>query len=515
MKRTPDNHTGLQRYTTLPTMRPSERINIHPSTNGTSTLTATEFDVVCVGSGWAGHVLAARIVKAGLTAIIVEHELVGGECPYWACVPSKTLLRSPQALEAAQRVDGAKQQINSDKVDVLATMKRRDTIVMDWDDTKVLVPFIESAGVVIVRGFGRLIASKSVAVISHHDGRQTILHARLAVAICTGSEPVIPDIPGLRTANPWTPRDGTSSAEVPNHLLILGAGAVGCEMATAYVKFGAQVTLISTQTILPGLDPEAIEIVSESLRSMGVAIYEGVNVVNVDRVGPRDISLQLSTGQYLHGTELLIAAGRKARINGVGLESMNYIKKGNFIDVHEDMCVKGVEGHWLYAIGDVNGRGCLTHTSKYQASIAANAIIARYESASEVGELRQWTDRMATADKYALPRVIFTDPAVATVGMTRVRSQAEGRHVRAIATPLKSPDGIHGDNESRGWAQWLLDGENRLVGATFVGTNAAELLHASTVAIVGELTLDRLRHAIPSWPTLSWVYYDLLDAAGA
>lgn len=492
-------------------MRPSQRISLHPATHGPSQLDTNVFDVVCIGSGWAGHVLAAGITKAGLSALVVEDELIGGDCPYWACVPSKTLLRSPEALEAARRVGGARERINNGRVDVDATFQRRDMIVADWDDTKVLAPIVEASGTKILRGWGTITGPKKVKVTVRGEGEGVDLEARLAVALCTGSEPIMPSIPGLLEANPWTPRDATSASYVPDHLVVLGSGAVGSEMATAYSKFGGRVSLISRGGLLPGFDPEAADIVQGSLQSRGIGLYIGVGVISVQRTSDQEVVLQLSDGRQVHGTEILVAAGRKARTNGVGLERVGYEPNEHFVAVHEDMRVRGVPGHWLYAVGDVNGRGGLTHTSKYQGSIAANAIVAA--SQGQLDDPPPWSPRAATADTCAIPRVIFTDPVVASVGRTRTKAEREGKHVREVSVPLASPDGIHGDNELTGWAQWLFDGDDRLVGATFVGPNAAELLHPSTVAIVGGLTLHRLRHAIPSWPTLSWVYYDLMDAA--
>lgn len=494
-------------------MRPSERVNLHPSTHSPAELPTKSFDVICIGSGWAGRVLAARIVKAGLSALIVESELFGGDCPFWACVPSKVLLRSPEVLNAAKGVGGARERVNGDNVDTSAMFKRRDMITMGWDDTEGLIPLIESTGAHMVRGVGKLAGEKKVQVIPN-QGEAVLLDARLAVVLCTGSSPVIPNVPGLREANPWTPRDATSASYVPEHLIIVGGGVVGSEMATAYSSFGAKVTVIASSTeILAGVDSEAGKIVRESLEARGVSFHLSAKVIKVQRPAEDKVIVELSSGSSLSGSEILLAAGRKANLEEIGLEDVRVRVEGRFLPVDEHLRVRGVEGKWLYAAGDLNGRAPLTHISKYHAAVAANAILANAKGESDEGD--EWSNNSATADKKAVPQVIFTDPVVASVGLTRTAAKAQGLSFREITAPMTSPGyNIHSDEPASSWAQWLLDDDNRLVGATFVGTDAAEVLHASTMAIVGGITLDRMMHAIPSFPTLSWMYYNLMDAAG-
>ena len=494
-------------------MRPSEKINLHPPTHSPSELPTKTFDVICIGSGWAGRVLAARIVAAGFTAVIIENELIGGDCPFWACIPSKVLLRSPEALSVAKGIAGARERITGDRVDVAATFQRRDIITRGWDDTKALVPLVEGTGVQLVRGTGTIVGVKNVKV-TPTQGDSLELEARLAVVLCTGSEPLMPDIPGLRGANAWSPRDATSSNYVPDHLIIMGGGAVGCEMATAYSRFGTKVTLISSsQEILPGFDPEAGMIVRESLESGGVTFNLGSRVVFVQRPAEKEVIVELSTGEHVRATELLVATGRKAKLEGLGLESVGVSANDRFLAVDESLCVKGTTEKWLYAAGDINGRALLTHTSKYHAAIAANEIIAN--SKDEGNKKGDWCNREATADNHAVPQVVFTDPVAASVGLTRKAAKAKGMYVREINAPMAGPGyNIHADDVAKGCAQWLLDEEDCIVGATFVGTDAAELLYASTVAIVGRVKLSRMMHCIPSFPTLSWVYYNLMDAAG-
>jgi len=460
-------------------------------------------------------VLSARIVKAGYTAVIVENELVGGDCPFWACVPSKVLLRSPEVLQAAQDVGGARERTQTGTgVDVAATFKRRDAITRNWDDSAGLIPMIEGNGVSIVRGTGKIVGEKQVQV-SPHTGEPFTLTARLAVGLCTGSEPIIPDVPGLREADPWTPRDATSAEEVPAHLIIIGAGVVGCEMATAYIGYGAKITMIGRSgSILTNMDDEAGLIVQKALESKGVKFLLNKEIKAVDRKASDKVVITFSSGDSVTGTEILVTTGRTAKLDQLGLETVGAQQSGRFIKVDESLCVKTNSGRWLYGAGDINGRAPLTHSSKYHGAIAANAILTE-ANGSHKADSSDWSSTAATADHYAVPQVIFTDPPIASVGLTRKSAKAKGIKVREVTAPLSSPGYmIHSDKPSDSWAQWLLDDEERLLGATFVGTDAAELLHASTVAVVGGVKLGRLMHAIPSFPSLSWVYYNLMDAAG-
>ncbi|KFX96461.1 hypothetical protein V490_03345 [Pseudogymnoascus sp. VKM F-3557] len=495
-------------------MPPYEKINIHPATHPFTSLSSTTYDVICIGSGWAGRTIAARVVKAGLSAIVVESELVGGDCPFWACVPSKVLLRSGEALKEANAVGGVREPLANGKLDAEAVFKRRDTFTAGWDDRKLLIPMVESSGASLVRGRARIAGVKQVAVDST-DGQTLLLEARYAVALCTGSEPIIPDIPGLHEAQPWTPRHATSSSHAPEHLIIIGAGAVGCEMATAYASFGSKVTLISSSSgILPKLDVEAASVVQKGLESDGVQVYLSTKVVKVEKTAAGSVEVKLSDGTTIKGSQILVAAGRKAQTSNLGLEKLNILTDGAPIPVNESLQVKAVPEGWLYAAGDVNGRAPLTHSSKYHGRIASNAILARVKGSST--KATAWNNISATADILALPQVIFTSPTVASVGLTKKGAEAAGRSVRVITTTSATiASRVHADGYEDGWAQWVIDEKSQvLLGATFVDSNAAELLHASTVAVVGGLTLETLQHAVPSFPTLSEVYLNLLEAAG-
>lgn len=447
---------------------------------------------------------------------------MGGDCPFWACVPSKALLRPQEALAEARDVGGVRELLRErPSLDAATVFKRRDVFTGSWDDGQLLVPMVENSGAALVRGRGNLIGVKKVAV-TNENGERTVIEAKHAVAICTGSEPTIPNIPGLRESNPWGPRQATSSSEVPKHLLVLGAGAVGTEMATVYASLGAQVSLVSRGAeLLPSVDEEAGRLVREGLESQGVRVYVSTTMESVTREESDDcLVVQLSNGSKITGvTKILAATGRKAKTSGIGLENFGIETNGSPIPVTESLHVKSVPGGWLYALGDVNGRAPLSHSSKYHGRIAATAIIARSQSdeTEDPGLDTPWSKVSATNDILAQPQVVFTRPTVASVGLTRKRAEAAGLadKIRVVTAPAATLGAkLHQDGYKDGWAQWIIDLEsNKLLGATFAGDGVAELLHASTVAIVGGLTLDRLAHAVPSFPTMSEVYLNLMEAA--
>jgi len=501
-------------------MPTTDSINLHPKTHLPSSLKSQVYDVICLGSGWAGRVVAARCIAQGLTAVVIERELVGGDCPFWACVPSKALLRPAEALEAARKMGGAKERLVSTDVgvDVQAVFQRRDAFTSRWDDMDHLVPIVEGSGTTLVRGTGKIVGEKRVVV---ENGPESVeLEARHAVVISTGSEAVYPDVPGLIEAKPWTPREATSSSIVPDHLIILGGGVVGCEMATAYLSFGAKVTIVNkTAEILPRLDPEAGKLVRESLARRGVTTLLSTTITAVQRPSPGGaVTVTLSSGDSLTGSEILVAVGRRPVTWNIGLETIglqSLVESGRPLPVDESLCMTAIPGQWLYAAGDVNGRALLTHTSKYHGRIAANAIIARANGVFPSNPAK-FDAFSATADRVAVPQVIFTSPTVVSVGLTRSAAQHEGRAVREITAAAATLGArLHADGYEDGWAQWILDLDSGvLLGATIVGQDATDLLHASTVAIVGGMKIEQLVHAIPAFPTMSEVYLNLIDAAG-
>jgi pyruvate/2-oxoglutarate dehydrogenase complex dihydrolipoamide dehydrogenase (E3) component len=470
--------------------------------------TATEeYDVIVLGGGAVGENVADRAVQGGLTAVIVEHELLGGECSYWACMPSKALLRSAAALRAARSVPGAAEAITGD-LDVAAVLARRDAFTNNWSDSG-QVAWAAGAGIDLVRGHGRLSGIREVTVATP-DGGERVLVARQAVAVATGSDPFVPDIEGLRAARPWTSRDATSVREVPDSLAIIGGGVVAAEMATAYAGFGTHVTLVSRGGLLESMEPFAGERVAAALREQGVDLRLGVSPARVSR-DEAGFTVETSTGEAITAQQLLVATGRKARTVGIGLETIG-LTPGEWLETDDTLRVPGFG--WLYAVGDVNHRALLTHQGKYQARAAGDVIVARAKGSAVSDDA--WGAHVATADHAAVPQVTFTDPEVASVGLTADAAAAAGYRVRAVDYDLGWVAGasVHADNY-RGQARLVVDEDRSVViGATFVGPDVAELLQAATVAVVGEVPLHRLWHAVPAYPTVNEIWLRLLETYG-
>src|SRR6185312_2122344 len=368
-----------------------------------------EYDLIVVGAGAVGENIADRAVQGGLSAVIIESELVGGDCSYWACMPSKTLLRSGIALRAAQKLGGAKQAVTG-SLAVSAVLARRNSFTHDWNDQS-QVDWVQGAGIDLVRGHARFTGVKEVTVTTD-DGDTTVLTAKHAVAVSVGSDGMLPDVPGLAEANPWTSRDATSAQQAPASLAIIGGGVVGSEMATAYASFGTQVTLISRGALLSGNEPFAGELVADALRELGATVKLGVSPVSVAR-DDSGVTLQLDDGSTVAAQELLVATGRVPRTSDLGLETIG-LKPGDWLQVDDTMLVKGFD--WLYACGDVNHRALLTHQGKYQARAAGDVIAAR--ATGKPVDDKPWGTHAATADHESVPQVTFTDPEVASVGLT-------------------------------------------------------------------------------------------------
>ena len=466
-----------------------------------------EYDVIVIGAGAVGENVADRAVQGGMSTVIVEAELVGGECSYWACMPSKALLRSAAALRAAQDVDGAKQAVTG-QVDAAGVLRRRDRITHDWNDES-QVKWLQGADIDLVRGHAEFTGVKRVRVTAG-DGTVTDLVARHAVAVATGSAALLPDIPGLREINPWTSRDATSAKRVPASLAILGGGVVGAEMATAYAGLGSTVTLIVRSGLLESMEPFASELVQASLEKLGVDVRSGVELTGARR-SDGDVVLTLSDGAEVVAEELLVAVGRMPRTTDLGLDQIG-LEPGTWLKVDDTLLVDGFD--WLYAVGDVNHRALLTHQGKYQARAAGDVMAARAKGRPV--DDAPWGAHVATADHDHVPQVTFTEPEVASVGMTEAAARAAGRSIRVLDHDLASIAGASTYSDSyEGKARAVVD-EDRgvLIGATFVGPDVAELLHSATVAIVGEVPIDRLWHAVPSYPTVSEVWLRWLEAYG-
>jgi dihydrolipoamide dehydrogenase len=423
-------------------------------------------------------------------------------------------LRPGIALEGARSVSGAREAVTG-KLDAAAVFKRRDSFVSNWDDAG-QAKWLDHAAIDLVRGHARLAGERKV-VVTNKEGAQTNLTARHAVAVCTGSRPAIPDLPGLAEAHPWTNREAVSARTVPRRLAILGGGVVACEMATAWKQLGSdEITIIQRGgRLIANYEPFAGELLKASFKEKGISVLTETTVREVDRQPDGVVRLSLSNGKTLFADEILVATGRLPRTQDIGLESIG-LKPGTWLEVDDTMRVKEVAGGWLYAAGDVNHRALLTHMGKYQARVCGDVIAARAKGEPEASKPEPWTKYSATADNWAVPQVIFSDPEVAAVGLTEAEAKARGINVRVADYDIGNVVGalLYADGY-QGHARMVIDQTRGvMVGMTLVGPAVGELIHAATIAIVGAVPLSRLWHAVPSYPTLSEVWLRLLEALG-
>ena len=460
------------------------------------------YDVIVIGAGPTGENVADRAVRGGLTAAIVEAELVGGECSYWACMPSKALLRPATSVAETRALRG----VAGARLNPAEVLARRDSFAHQWEDDG-QVAWVKSAKIDLFRGHGRLVGERLVAV------GDTVLQARQAVVIATGTTAAVPAV--LAGVNPWTSREATSAHAVPGRLVIVGGGVVGCEMATAWSALCSEVTLITPGRLLDRLPDFAGDLVAAGLRDAGVDVRLGVGVAEAKRPGTGGeggsgngpVTLVLADGTSVEADEVLAATGRSPHTGDIGLE-MAGLSPGSWLDVDDTMRVPAVAGGWLYAAGDVNHLALLTHMGKYQARVCGDAIAAR-----AAGREPTVRDR---SSKTCVPQVIFTIPEVAAVGLTAEQAEQAGRRVRTVEYDLGLVAGakLFADGFT-GRAQMVVDEDRRtILGLTLAGPGVGELIHAATIAVAGEVPLDRLWHAVPSYPTISEIWLRLLETYG-
>lgn len=459
------------------------------------------FDVVVIGAGPAGENVADRVIKAGLSAVVIESGLVGGECSYWACMPSKALLRPGEALRMVKRVPGAREAVTGE-IELAEALKRRDAMISNLDD-KWQVKWLVDNDIELIRGHGRITGEKLVEV-THEDGSETEVTANKAVVISTGSVSATPPIPGLSESEPWDSRVITTLTQPPKSLIIIGGGVVGVEMAQAWRDLGVEeVTILERgPRLLSREEPFAGEHIEKVFTEQyGINVLTNADCTSVERVNGK--AVVTCNDEPVEAEEILVATGRRPQTFDIGLESVG-LDAGQFVQVDDSLKATGVDGNWLYAVGDANGRSLLTHDGKYQARIVGD-VIAHPEKGA-----------LAYGDIVASPRVVFSDPHVAAVGFTEENARARGLNVSAVdygfgwtAGASTTGEGIEGN------VRIVVDEDSRtIVGATYVGPGAGEMLHAATIAIVGKITLDDLWHATPAFPTMSEFWLRLLEAYG-
>ncbi len=482
------------------------------------------WDVLVIGGGPAGENAADYAIRGSArTAAIIESELIGGECSYWACMPSKALLRPVDVLDTARGLPGLDGRIQARGLDVKAVLERRDAFTSHLDDSG-QEKWAKGAGIDVVRGAGRLLGPRTVQVTTP-EGTTRTLHAREAVVLATGTTATIPGIPGLAEALPWTSRDVTNLHQVPRRVAILGGGVVACEAATWLLGLGVEeLTVVDIgERLLAGAEPFAGELVMASLRSHGATVLMGRKVDRVSRESPKDngtghigggpVTLHIGRSTTIVADELVVATGRTPRSGELGLDALGIAgaveAAHGYVSTNDRLQVDGVSGGWLYAVGDLNGRALLTHMGKYQARIAGAVIGARSDGQRLVG--KEFRD---VASESVVPSVTFTSPEVASVGLTESAARAGGIDVETVEYDVATVAGaalLRDDYTGR--AKLVIDRtKDTLVGATFVGAGTAELVHSATVAIIGAVTLADLWHAVPSYPTVSEVWLRLLEA---
>jgi pyruvate/2-oxoglutarate dehydrogenase complex dihydrolipoamide dehydrogenase (E3) component len=442
-------------------------------------MSSHECDVVVVGLGPGGEALVARLAKAGLAVVAVEAELVGGECPYWGCIPSKMLIRAGNLLAEARRI--AKLSGSAEVTpDFSVVAKRiRDEATDNWDDT-VAADRITAAGATLVRGHGRLAGDRTVEVAGN------TYVASKGVVLNTGTTAAVPPIPGLADSPFWTNREALKAEQAPASMIVIGGGAIGLELAQAYARFDTEVTVLEVAPrILAPEEPESSELLAKIFKSEGISVHAGITIDRVDHDGT---GFTVTCGDTTYDAEqLLVAAGRRSRLDDIGLDTVG-VAVERFLTVGDDMQVTGGNGSGgLWAIGDIVGRGAFTHLSMYHAERAARAILGE--------PLGEYDD--------SFPRVTFTDPEVGGAGLTEAQARDKGINVRIGLTDVSASSRgfVHGVG-NEGLIKLVIDTDRDvIVGATSVGPMGGETLSALAFAVRAEIPVATLRNTVYAYPT--------------
>jgi len=437
-------------------------------------MSAHECDVVVVGLGPGGEALVARLAKAGLAVVAVEAELVGGECPYWGCIPSKMFIRAANLLAEARRIATLSGSASITPDFSVVAKRIRDEATDNWDDT-VAADRITAAGATLVRGHGRLVGDRTVEVAG-----ETYVASK-GVVLNTGTTAAVPPIPGLADTPFWTNREALKAEQAPASLIVIGGGAIGLELAQAYARFGVEVTVLEVAPrILAPEEPESSELLTKVFEAEGIGMHAGITIDRVDHDGSR---FTVTCGDTTYDAEqLLVAAGRKSRLDDIGLDAVG-VEVERFLTVGDDMQV--TDGLW--AIGDIVGRGAFTHLSMYQSERAAKAILGEPLGAYDG----------------SFPRVTFTDPEVGGVGVTEQQARDKGINVRIGLTDVSASSRgfVHGVGND-GLIKLVIDADRDvIIGATSAGPTGGETLSALAFAVRAEIPLATLRNTVYAYPT--------------